>query len=133
MLWPEFSYDDEVNHPFSRRRPRDKVAFDSNLVDWYSRLGAIRANHASLRSGGYQTLLADEGGTAFAFMRRTGTDMALVLINNSATETTLRIDITALRNLPVRFVDALTGTTVRRAGTAISVTMLPYQGMILVP
>lgn len=133
MLWPEFSYDDEVNHPFSRRRPRDKVAYDAELVDWYSRLGAIRANHASLRSGSYQTLLAEEGGTTFAFMRRTGTDMALVLINNSAAETTLRIDITALRNLPVRFVDALTGTTVRRAGTAIRVTMLPYQGMILVP
>lgn len=110
MLWPEFSYDDEVNHPFSLRCPRDKVAYDAELVDWYSRLGAIRANHASLRSGSYQTLLAEEGGTTFAFMRRTGTDMALVLINNSEAE-----------------------TTVRRAGTVISVTMLPYQEMILVP
>jgi hypothetical protein len=66
-------------------------------------------------------------------MRRSGTDMALVLINNSAVETTMRIDITAMRNLPVRFVDALSGATVRRAGPSIQVTMLPYQGMILVP
>ncbi len=133
MLWPEFTYDDEVNHPFSRRRPRDGVAFDSSLVDWYSRLGAIRANHVSLRSGAYQTLLAEEGGSAFAFMRRSGNDLAMVLINNSAEPATLRIDITALRNLPVRLVDALSGESVRRAGTFISVSMRPYQGMILVP
>jgi glycosidase len=133
MLWPEYTYDDEVNHPFSRRRPRDPVAFDSSLVSWYSQLGAIRAKHVSLRSGAYQTLLAEEGGTAFAYMRRSGEDLAMVLINNSPDEATLRIDITALRNLPVRLVDALSGTTVRRAGTTLSVTMLPYQGMILVP
>ncbi|NDC89883.1 MAG: hypothetical protein EB075_13995 [Bacteroidetes bacterium] len=45
----------------------------------------------------------------------------------------LGIDITALRNLPVRLVDALSGESVRRAGTFISVSMRPYQGMILVP
>ena len=122
-----------MNHPFSRRRPRDPVAYDSSLVSWYARLGAIRAEHVSLRSGGYQTLLAEEGGTSFAYLRRTGTDLAMVLINNSPETATLRIDITALRNLPVRLVDALTGENVRRAGTAITVTMLPYQGMILVP
>jgi cyclomaltodextrinase len=133
MLWPELTYDDEVNHPFSRRRPRDKVSFDSSLVSWYSQLGAIRAKHVSLRSGAYQTLLSEEGGTAFAYLRRSGHDLAIVLINNSPDEATLQIDITALPNLPVRFVDLLSGTTIRRAGTSLHVRMLPYQGMILVP
>lgn len=133
MLWPELTYDDEVNHPFSRRRPRDKVAFDADLVAWYSSLGSIRAKHASLRSGSYQTLLAEEAGTAFAFIRRSGTDMALVLINNSPEPATLRIDTSSLRNVPARFTDALSGTSVRRAGTGLSVRLLPYQGMVLVP
>lgn len=89
MIWPEFTYDDEVNHPFGRSRPRDTVAFHADLHAWYSQLGAMRRELEPLRTGVHIPLYAE--GDVIAFERRSDTGRVTIVINRGETEARIRI------------------------------------------
>jgi len=90
MVWPEFSYDDEVAHPCDRipdcsyTRPRDPVFFDRDLWQVYHDLIQLRKDHAALRSGSYRTVLSPKQGNLFAFIRKNEAESLLVILNRGA-------------------------------------------------
>ncbi len=133
MIWPDRIYDDEVNHPFSRQRPRDKVAFDTDLHSHYTKLGAVRNSNAALRSGNFQTLIAEDGGEIYAYMRRAGSQFAIVVLNNSTESKSIRLDMSVMRNMPNVYTDAISGARFRRTGGSLTIPLESLQGVVLVP
>jgi len=133
MVWPNMTYDDEINHPFSRQRPRDTVQFDVDLYAHYAKLGAVRKSNAALRGGTFQTLIAEDGGEVFAYMRRAGSQFAIVVLNNSTVSRTVRLDMSVMRNMPNLYTDAITGAQFRRTGSSLTISLDSMQGVVLVP
>ncbi|NOZ04280.1 MAG: DUF3459 domain-containing protein [FCB group bacterium] len=93
MLWPEFEYDDEVAHPCDRipdcnyTRPRDKVAFDRELFDYYRRLITLRHTYPALRRGTYKTILTDDKKMLYAFERSYQGQRIIAVFNGAAKPT----------------------------------------------
>jgi len=69
MVWPDMTYDDEINQPFSKPRPRDAVSFDSTLFNWYKMLAHVRDNNPVLGTGAYKTIKVDDQNKVFCFAR----------------------------------------------------------------
>jgi glycosidase len=133
MIWPDMTFDDEINHPYSRQRPRDKVAFDADLHSHYTKLGAVRNSNAALRGGNFQTLIAEDGGEVYAYMRRAGSQFAIVVLNNSTEARSVRLDMSVMRNMPNVYTDAISGAQFRRTGSSLTIPLESMQGVILVP
>ena len=91
MLWSEFTYDDEINHPFSRRRPRDSNGVNADLLAWYGSIGKLHAERKELKTGNFTTLATDDSTQSIAYLRYQGKEMTLVAINRSGEEATLSI------------------------------------------
>lgn len=97
MVWPDMTYDDEVNQPFSQPRPRDKVSFDSTLFNWYKMLAHIRDDNPVLGTGAYKTIRVDDQNKVFCFARYDERgNVAYVLINRGDKDLEISIDTRAL-------------------------------------
>jgi glycosidase len=83
MLWQEFSYADEVSHPFGKSRPADANSFNPELFDVYRTLIALRRAHPALSLGAWKTFVTDDRGQVFAFGRRYREEKVIVVLNNS--------------------------------------------------
>jgi len=52
MLWPEFEYEDEQNHPMSgKSRSKDENKFDQELFEYYQKIVALREKYPVLKFG----------------------------------------------------------------------------------
>jgi len=60
---------------------RDKQ--DTNLLDYMKSLITLRREHASLRHGTFETLVADAATGVYAFARRSGASACVVVLNTS--------------------------------------------------
>lgn len=95
MVWPEFTYDDEVNHPFSHNRPRDTNGFDQELHNWYRQLGQLRSERSELATGQYKYLETGEE-QVFAFMRHNEHGkIAVVIINRDEEKRKINLQLPA--------------------------------------
>ncbi|MDG5766131.1 glycoside hydrolase family 13 protein [Balneolales bacterium ANBcel1] len=141
MVWPDLDFDDEINHPYSRRRPRDAVAFDHDLHARYRLLARIRTESEALRSGAFTLLLADDDSGLLAFARHTADDLALVVLNRSDEPHHLELDLKssglATATLPDhegrRFVDRITTTEYRLHDNRLELSLPPESGAVLIP
>jgi glycosidase/fibronectin type 3 domain-containing protein len=57
---------------------------DPKLYEYYQRLAQIRAEHPSLRTGDYSTLLINDETRVYAFMRSLEDDSAVIVANGSS-------------------------------------------------
>lgn len=86
MIWGDLVYEDEVTNPNGSLRSPDRVAINNDLLQHYKKLIALRNKYPALRSGSYQTILADDENDIFIFERSTGKEVIRIVINNSANE-----------------------------------------------
>ncbi len=63
---------------------------DAGLVDWYRRLGAMRAGCSCLREGGFRPVMAN--GDGFAYIRFDGNDGLLCALNRGNEAVTVKLD-----------------------------------------
>jgi len=82
--------------PLSRTNGETICQWDTDLLAYYKQLIAIRKAHPALRRGEYVSLQA-EGG-AYAFLRRLGDEVLLVVLNNG--EATCLLDVPLKGHLP---------------------------------
>lgn len=61
--------------------PWEEQHWNRDLRTWVQRCIALRHAHPALRTGDYQTLLAEEGGQMYAFARWNDTDYLVVVLN----------------------------------------------------
>ncbi len=85
MVWDEFEYEDEIQHPHGFDRPKDKVEVDSDLFLFYQSVINLRKNHESLRRGKYKTILVDDENKIFGFERWTEDEKTRMFFNLSET------------------------------------------------
>lgn len=111
---------------------------DSELLSFYRKAIAMRNQYDALRTGDWALLGA--GGDVFAYVRqiyggkdRFGSDKQdgtfVIFLNRSSAEQTVTVDVRAYSH--GKFTDLLTGGTVRVTNGQLTVTLLPYQGMVL--
>jgi len=94
MIWPDIVYEKERALPNQTLRPEadaDSVIQNLELRAFYKKLIAIRLSHPALRTGSYQTLLADNAADVFAYQRREGDDVVWVILNNSSAPRILKL------------------------------------------
>ena len=94
MIWPEFTFDDEVYNPDGTTRAAEKVEVNSDLFDHYKKLIAIRNSRKELQLGNFETLLADDAMDVFVFSREYKGKQTIVAINNSTEPVNIKIPST---------------------------------------
>jgi len=132
MVWPDMEFDDEINHPYSRRRPRDPVSFDHEMFDWYALLTRLRGEREALRTGSFRLAAVSDEHAAIAFIRHTGSDIAIVVINRGDEPFTWDYapgDI----ELPRRMFDQLTGESYRVRRGEMRIQVPPRSARIITP
>ena len=111
---------------------------DTDLLAYYKKIIALRRDHDALRTGDWQLFSANDdvlafgrqiigGRDRFGSAREDGT--FIVLLNRSDEEQTVKVDVRAISH--GRLVDMLSDTSAEVAGGHITVTLAPYQGMVL--
>ena len=84
MVWSDLEYQDEVTHPFGRKRHRDRVEPDTALFRVYRGLIALRKQHARLFvDGSLKWLVTDDARRLLAYERVLGEERAIVAFNLS--------------------------------------------------
>jgi len=75
------------------RRPYPWEAQDTELRGWYARLGQLRAQYESLRTGDLTFLHADDGAGTLAFGRRTDAEATVTVLNLSDASASVEVDV----------------------------------------
>jgi glycosidase len=79
MIWPDSNYDDEAFLPTQKKKLPVRVAFDTELHQFYQTLCNLRRNRAVWRRGNFQIL--STGERWFVFSRTAGNEGAVVVVN----------------------------------------------------
>lgn len=126
MVWSDLAYDNEQSHPISdKTRSDDVVKFNQNLFEYYKQLVRVRNENVALRRGDFKTLLMDNQKELYAFVRQSGDNTVIVVVNNSYESRTASIAVGG------RFREQLSGN-VFDAKTNLELSVGSKAGMILV-
>ncbi len=114
------------------RRPYPWDAVDTELRDWYATLGTLRRDHASLRTGGLEFLLADDTAGTLAYLRRGDDEASVVVLNLSDAEQRVTLDVAGRLPTGAVLADAISGTSVTIGDGPLVVSLAPRGTAILV-
>ena len=106
------------------RRPYPWDDQDTELRDWYARLGQLRAEHEALRTGDLTFLHADDGtaGT-LAFGRRTDAEATITVLNLSDEPRHVEIDVAGWLPEGTGMTAALGGPTTEVGSDSVAVDL----------
>jgi glycosidase len=94
MVWDDLKYEAEATLPDQKPAARpDPVEVDRDLLEHYRRCIALRKTRPALQVGDYRTLLADDRRGLFAFQRRLGDEVVVVVLNNSPARRNVRVPV----------------------------------------
>ena len=130
MIWPDIVYEKERALPRQNLRPEseaDTVAQNPELHAFYRKLIGIRNAHPALSIGSYRTLLADNGDEVFAYERQSGGETLWVILNNSASERSVRLPRSGFDE----FEDLLNGRTYAGQRSEVEFTVPAKQAAVL--
>ena len=129
MVWPDVRYETETTHPFGKKRPKDRVAFDNELFNWYRRLIRIRTVNKAFSLGTTKFFLIDDKRSLLGFKRSYAGESFYVVANNS----NVRQDFLLKEaNIPhAKLTELIKGATFIREQGAFKITLRPFQIMIL--
>lgn len=114
------------------RRPYPWGDEDLELRDHYRTLARLRADHAALREGGLEFLLADDARRTLAYLRRSESAAALVVLNLGDRPRELEIDVAGRVPDGTKLTDALGGYgTVGVADGAITIGLASRSAAVL--
>ena len=114
------------------RRPYPWNAQDSELRDWYARLGSLRAEHEALRAGDLAFLHADDAAGTLAFGRRTGAQATITVLNLSDAPRSIEVGVAGWLPPDTFLTDALGGASFRADGDTVTIELGPHGSAILV-
>jgi glycosidase len=112
---------------------------DASVRDFYTKLGHMRKQFASLREGSFETLLTGDttpsssDENTYAFARVSGAQRAVVVLNNGAGSNTSSVPVAAHFADGTSLVDVLTGTNYTVSGGHVAFTLAPRTGVVLLP
>ncbi|MCH7702413.1 MAG: alpha-glucosidase C-terminal domain-containing protein [Planctomycetes bacterium] len=122
MLWSDLD-------PYEK--PEENVVSEDHL-DFYKRAIALRHAHPALRTGTFQTLLADDELDVWAFLRTSDTERVLVLLNASETARPVRVPLPTGSPRSWRTVFGDRGDGVVHGDASVTVPVPALGGIVLV-
>lgn len=134
---PTIYYGDEIGM-VGADDPDDRRAFtwgqgNQELVEWYAKLAAIRAEYPALRTGSVEAFAPHDD--VMGYVRRDGADTLIILVNRSSSERQIRLNLTELGVDADALVDMVKGKQRSAAYTVsddiVTVTVPAYRGAIL--
>lgn len=114
------------------RRPYPWDDEDTALREWYARLGTLRADHESLRSGDLAFLPTSATEGTLAFGRRTDAEAAITVLNFSDAAVTLDVDVHGWLPSGTMLTDQLGGVSLQVGADSVSVELGPYGAAVLI-
>lgn len=135
MVWEEFTYEPEQNHPLNKERPSDENKFEEHIFNWYKKLGDIRNNYLALRTGEFGELTANNAKDYFTFARVLNKQkFCVVVVNRSNHPQKITIPLTDFE-IPEEkgLQNVITGTQVDVVDEKAVLMLSPVSGAILVP
>ena len=115
------------------RRPYPWGTEDLELRGWYRTLARLRASHEAMREGDLEFLHADDGAGTLAYLRRSPSAAALVVLNLSDRERDIEVPVQQRIHDGVVLSDALGGVEpVVVVGGAATVPLAPRSVAVLV-
>lgn len=135
MVWKDFDYEPEKEHPLGKDRPVDENKFDESLFNWYKKLGKIWNAHWSLRTGSFKELVVENEKNIVVFARFMNNQMfCLVAINRSEKSHQIKVPLEPFVVKKNRHLENLTtGSRVQIDGQEAIITLPPVSGAILSP
>jgi len=117
----------------------DPAEQNKELLESYRKLVALRDSHPSLKYGDFFTLLADRNRNLFGFARDSGTELAVIVVNNDLSKQPVQIDLNKLKTLGQRpiaagklFKDALSGKAFKSEKGRLTVPVMePKSGLVM--
>jgi glycosidase len=111
---------------------------DTALLAYYSTLTGLRNDHEALRTGSFDTLLVDDTNDLYAYGRKLGNDVAIVVVNRSTTARgvaqAVTVDVSGYLPDGYKLIDELNGGDLTVTGGQIVLANLaPMSGTILTP
>lgn len=123
MVWDDLEYEDEVTLPDGGTKASpDKVGVNRDLLAHYKKLIALRNELPALRTGSFQTVLADNPRQIYGFKRVLGDQQVIVLLNNSDSTQEAEVQETGEWN------DRLSGGKVSGGSAKAMKVQLPAKG-----
>jgi glycosidase len=111
---------------------------DVSVTGYYSKLSALRKQHAALRTGSVSTLLIGDvtpstaDNNTYAFARVSGTDKAVAVLNNGTVANTAAVPVARMFTDGTQLQDGLTGKLFTVTGGVVNVNLAPRTGTVLV-
>ena len=84
MIWPDLTYQAEIEHPYGWERQIDSVRFNTSIYEHYASLIQLRKDSESLLNGNV-TLLETNDPDVLAYERKSEEERVLVIINHQDT------------------------------------------------
>lgn len=131
MLWSEFSYAPERSHPRALERRADLNVADQELFAYYAELIRLRKELSVLSKGSFEALPSGASDDVVAFHRGFGKDHAVVVLNNSRSETTVELDLRAA-GIDGEWALAYGPPSVLPTDGGLKLVLGPKQGAVLV-
>ncbi len=128
VIWPDLEFDDEVEHPFGRTKPVDRVKPDMELHAFYRKLIHLRTQNPVFAWGDLNYVLADDKKNVLAYERTLDNAYALVIFNNSSQPADIEIPLTVSRLMDMLDEDMI---TFRIENGVLSATILPKAAVVL--
>lgn len=123
MVWDDLEYEDEATLPDGGTKASpDKVGVNRDLLAHYKKLIALRNELPALRTGSFQTVLADNPRQIYGFKRVLGDQQVIVLLNNSDSTQEAEVQETGEWN------DRLSGGKVSGGSAKAMKVQLPAKG-----
>jgi alpha-glucosidase len=117
------TYENSKVDPGNRRTiPWDHS--DTSLTDWYRQWIAVRHANPVLETGGETTLLTDDAHRVFAFLRRDGSQVAVVVLNADRSDKPHTVTL-SLPNVPgsAQLTDAATHERISLTGGKLTLSV----------
>jgi cyclomaltodextrinase / maltogenic alpha-amylase / neopullulanase len=96
MVWDKLNYDDEIideTSGFGTGYGKYKVSQNENLLDWYKKLIVIRNKSNALKKGDVEFLFVSSDSKTFAFERKYGDEVMVVVFNLDEDSKAIKIPI----------------------------------------
>ena len=98
MVWQDMNYQPEQKLSSQEvRTPVDTVEVNTELLDYYRKLGKLRNMFDVLQTGDYQTIIADNKSGVYVFARSNNNLTVYVVLNNSAKEQKVKLNMPGMR------------------------------------
>lgn len=127
LIWPDYTFENEVVHPIGKEKPIDKVEFNKDLFSYHQNLIRIRKSNSVLAYGEIEFLSVSDSNQVLAYSRYDEENEIITVINSSNKKVEVNVDVKFLNS----YSHILNGVENVRNENTITFKMKPRTGILM--